>query len=627
MLANRASIHLALADYAAAENDAGEATRRDAQSFGAWFNLGLALRGQHRSAPAASAFARASALRPADARALLEWFSAAAASGQPFGMAERTRRALPSLAQLREFALQTATLLEHRGFANQALALLAQLRSELPQDAETAFRCDLEMRYRQASLLDYQQRPFEALAQADAVLAALPTHRSARFLRASLLGERGDTQAALAEYRRLLEQVPDDAHAGSAYLIALQHDPDASAESIAQAHRDWAARHAPLIAPRRLPERPHADPERALRIGWLSPRFCAGLVPTFFAAELECLERRGMTHVLYDSGGIDDEATARFRAAADEWRRVDALDDAALCAQIRADRIDVLVELSGHSPGNRLRALASRPAPVQVTWLDYFHSTGLAAIDVLLSDAVLSPPQFAQHYSERVSILRSGRLCYAPPPDAPDLIERSTGPVRFGCFNRLNKINDAVLRTWSHILADVPDSCLRLKARAFDGVGMREHFLARAAAAGIDAARIEFFGYGSHRDTLDAYNTIDIALDPFPFSGCATSCDALWMGVPVITRIGETMVSRQSASLLTALDLTDLIAADDDDYVHRAIALARDARRRRQLHTPLRERMRAGLCDPQRHARELTDALREAWRNWCNGAWAGNEDA
>jgi protein O-GlcNAc transferase len=617
MLANRASVHLALQDFAAAERDAGEAVRHDAQAFGAWFNLGVALNGVQRMGDAAIAFSYASALRPQHARALLEWFVGAASSGQPSGIVERTHQALPPLAGERDFALRAAVLLESRGYANQALAVLAQLRSELPDDGEVVFRCEVEARFRQATLLEYQRHDDEALAQTEVILAAAPWHRSSRMLRAGLRSERGEIGAALEDYRHILEHVPEDAKVGSAYLIALQHDPDADAASVAQAHRDWAARHMPSVAPRWIPEQPFADPDRPLRVGWLSPRFFGGLVESFFMDELACFDRGDMTHVLYDSGAIDDEATARFRAAADEWRDVEALDDAALGAQIRSDQIDVLVELSGHGPGNRLRALAARPAPVQVAWLDYFHSTGTTAIDVLISDATLSPPPLAANYSERVINLASGRLCYSAPREAPEIVPRGAGPIRFGCFNRLAKINDAVLAVWARILAGVPGSLLCLKARAFDAADMRAQFLGRAASFGIPVERVELLGYSTHRDTLGIYNDVDIALDTFPFSGCATSCDALWMGVPVITRCGQTMVSRQTASLLTTLDLPQWIANDDEEYVACALKAAADPGRSKAQRASLRQRVQTNLGDVQRHADELSEALRDAWRLWC----------
>jgi len=617
VLANRAGVHLALGQHAAAETDARAALGADPASFGAALNLGLALLGLDRSSAAAAAFARASGLRPQDARALLEWFSAAACSARANGLAERVRSPLPALAPQRDLALRTAMQLEHNGFSNQAFAIVAQLRAELRDDAEIGYRFEVESRYRQACSFEYRNDSNSALAIADALIAAAPWHCSARRLRASLLGERGLAAEALAEHARIVELAPGDAKSASAYLIALQHDPAQTAAAIAAAHRAWAGRHLAAMAPGWTAERRNADAQRKLRVGWLSPRFFAGLAETFFAAELRQLDRATMTHVLYDSGGIDDAATVRFREVANTWHRVDMLDDEELCARIQADEIDVLVELSGHSPGNRLRALAARPAPVQISWLDYFHSTGTQAIDVLFSDRVLSPPALLVNYSERVAYLEAGRLAYSPPTGAPPIVPRAGGVLRLACFNRLSKINDEVLATWARLLASLPDAVLKLKMRAFDDAGHRENFIARAAAHSISTQRLELLGYGSHVDTLAAYADVDIALDPFPFSGCATSCDALWMGVPVVTRISDTMVSRQTASLLTALGLDNLIATDNESFVRCALDLANAAERRCDLRFELRERMSTSVADVKQHARELRGAIREAWQSWC----------
>jgi protein O-GlcNAc transferase len=613
VLANRAAVHLALRDDPAAERDAALAVQRQPGLAGAWMNLGLAMDRLGQQARAAAAFARAAALRPQDARVLLAWFSAAARSGQNAGLAERSRTKAPALAAERDDALRTAFELEQHGRANQALFLLSQLRSELPHDAEVASRHDIEMRYWRACHLEAQQQAAAALQAADELLAVAPWHRGTRMLRAGLLGERGEPAEALVEHRRILEQVADDAIAGSAYLIALQYDPATSAQDLDDAHRAWAARHLPVIAPHwHRPDSGHGD--RPLRVGWLSPRFFSGLAATFFLPALEVFDRRIARHHLYDSGGVDDAVTGRFRQAADGWRDVAALDDDDLCAQLRADGIDILVELSGHGPGNRLRALAARPAPVQISWLDYFHSTGTTAVDVIWSDRVLSPAQLAGHYTEHVETLPSGRLCYTPPPGAPPVSARTAQqPLRLGCFNRAAKINDRVLAAWSRILEQLPDSVLQMKARAFDDASLRRHFLARCARAGIAAERVELRAYGSHVETMVAYADIDIALDPFPFSGCATSCDAFWMGVPVVTLCGDTMVSRQTASLLAALGYPELIAADADTYVAAAVALAVDGERRNIMRMALRDRMTERVGNVRRHAGELEDALQKAW--------------
>lgn len=624
IVSNRASVKLALRDLSGAEHDAERAAELNPKLFGAWFNLGLALRGQSRHAGAASAFARASALRPTHARALLEWFSTAAMSAQTFGIPQRVREGLPSLAGERDLSLRTATRLEEHGRALAAFAVLSRLAGELPDDARVRARLKIEAAYGAAARLEQEQRNDAALAAVDALLQRAPKHRGARMLRASLVAGRGDAGTAMSEYRRIVAQVPDDPVAASAMLIAMQYDPRCSAADVFAAHRDWSATHMPDIAPPWAARLPHADPDRPLRIGWLSPRFFSGLVADFFLGPLQKMDRDGMFHVLYDTAGVNDATTIEFRNASNVWRNVEALDDNALCEQIRADGIDILVELSGHSPGNRLRALAARPAPVQISWLDYFHSTGTKAVDFIFSDAVLSPPELDKYYTERVVHLPSGRLCHKPSQKQFPAKARAPDRVRFASFSRISKINDEVLHCWSRILAGVPKSLLKVKARAFDSADDRAYFLQRCAGFGIETHRVELIGHSSAAETLAAYGDVDIALDTFPFSGCATSFDALGEGVPVITLVAQTMVSRQTASLLTALNLTECIAMDVDDYVMRATALAFDAVRREQLRQCLSERTRERLCRTDVHAQELSDALRHAWRLFCGGALAGS---
>ncbi len=621
VLANRAAIALDRGDPARAAADAKAALAADPTRFGARLNLGIALDRLGRTAEAAHAFRTASRQRPDHAGALLHWLGAAGRAAQPAGITERLGRALPRLAADRRLALDAVAALEDSGQTSAALALLNRLRAESPNDAETAARIATAMRYASACALEAQRRSTEAIAVASEVLDALPRHRGARLLRAELRLERADIDGALDDHAALVEAHPLDAVAASSRLIALQHAPDVDADTIAAAHRDWARRHAGPVAPRPPMRDVRGTP---LRIGWLSPRFSAGVVGTFFAAEFEALDRESMRHFVYDNGSVEDAVNARFRAAADGYRRVDALDDGELVERIRDDGIDVLVDLAGHSPGNRLRALSARPAPVQASWLDYFHSTGSGAIDFLISDAHTSPAHTAHRHSERLVHLDCGRLCYAPAVAVPPPVAREDGVVRFGCFNRIAKVNDAVLAAWAAILAACPGSVLELKAGAFDDAGARVHFLARAARLGIGPERLALSGYGTHADALAAWADVDIALDPFPFSGCATSCDALAVGVPVVTLEGQAPASRQTASLLAAAGRGEWIACDREGYVRIAVALASDAAARRRWRAELPALARAAFGDVPRHARVLSAALRAMWDATAGGEGGGS---
>jgi predicted O-linked N-acetylglucosamine transferase (SPINDLY family) len=300
---------------------------------------------------------------------------------------------------------------------------------------------------------------------------------------------------------------------------------------------------------------------------------------------------------------------------------VRTLEDGALATVIRADGIDVLVDLSGHTAGSRLTAFAHRPAPVMVSWLGYFATTGLSCLDGVLLDDDHAPPGMEAWFTEPIVRLERGRLCYTPVPFAPEVAGPPclrTGHITFGSFNNTAKLNGAVLALWARVLGAVPDSRLVLKWRTFNDGGHDKALCARVRAAfashGIDPGRLDLRGPSFHADVLAEYGTIDIALDPFPFTGGLTSCEALWMGVPVVTWPQSRVVSRQTHAFLNRIGLGDLSARDADDYVRIARDLACDRTRLATLRASLRARMRASpLCDGPAFTRSLEDALLGLW--------------
>ena len=568
--ANLAAVRLAGGDPAGAAAAAAAALALDPEHYGALLNLGLAAEAPGDWPRARAALERAAARRPGDATALD--------------------------ALLR--------VLDRAGDAPAALALRAARWRDRPGDAGLA----LEF----GRACHREGRLAEALDALEAAVAPARPADEALLMHAVAALDLGEVALSMRSYDRLLASRPDYAEADSNRLIALQHDPAATPEALHAAHRAWARRHAPDSLEEPLP-RPATDAPR--RLAFVSPRLHEGPVATFLEPLLQALDRGRFELWFYSGSAHADAATARLRAMADGWCEAWRLDDAALCERLRADRIDVLFDLSGHAPAHRLRALARRAAPVQVCWLDYFCTTGVAALDWYYSDAGLSPEGGPQRYSERLLRLPAGRLCYAPPAGAPAVAPRGGGPLRFASFNRLSKLDDAVAAAWSRILAAAPGSVLRLRGFGLDDPRTRAFVQSRRFAPhGIGPERIEFEGYGTHAQAMAAWGEVDVALDPFPFSGCATTCDALWMGVPVVTRAGDTLVSRQSAALLQQAGLPELVATDWDDYVRRALALAGDAPRRARLRTELRERARGGFGDAARFARDFEHALLACWR-------------
>ena len=277
--------------------------------------------------------------------------------------------------------------------------------------------------------------------------------------------------------------------------------------------------------------------------------------------------------------------------------------------------------MSGHTCGNRLLVFARKPAPIQVSWIGYEGTTGLRAIDYLLADRYVIPPETEIDYPERILRLPDGYVCYEPPADAPEvepLPSSRRGFVTFGSFNNPGKITPDVVDVWATILRKSPQSRLLLKYRGMDDDGAGRRLVDLFGKQGVSADRLELRGMSSFAEALTQYNEVDVALDPFPFSGGATTCNALWMGVPVITCPGETFASRHGLSYLSSLGMTETIARDQDEYVRLAVDLASDRQRLATLRVSLRPRMAASpLCDGRRHAAWLTQLLREVWREYC----------
>jgi predicted O-linked N-acetylglucosamine transferase (SPINDLY family) len=326
--------------------------------------------------------------------------------------------------------------------------------------------------------------------------------------------------------------------------------------------------------------------------------------------------------VCYSGVTNPDHVTAEIRACADRWHDVADLSDDDLAAQIGADEIDILVDLSGHSGGNRLPVFAREPAPVQVTAWGYGAGTGLDAMHYFLADPIAIPPEHRATYAEQIVDLPSA-LCYEPPAHTPavaPLPASQHGYVTFGAFNRLPKITARTLETWARVLMCVPSARLVIKCVGADLAPERDRLLATLAAHGVHPDRVTIFGKTSQPDHLAAHGEVDLMLDTFPQSGGITTLDALVMGVPVVTLLGRRITGRASASFLTTLGLADLIAHTPDEYVEIATRFAGDLDRLVQERATLRERLLTSpLGDAARYTRAVEAAYREIWRRWCAG--------
>lgn len=429
---------------------------------------------------------------------------------------------------------------------------------------------------------------------------------------ANLYREIGEHRASRQLYQQLVHVLPDHPLIRRNALVSLEYDPDASPavrRTMAQLWGEWAQARVGGRQPR--PPAPALN-GRPLRVGYVSADFCQHTVGLLVQDVLRAHNPARVSVFAYSAGGVSDWVSRNI-AACSQWRDVAALDDAALAAQVRADGIDVLVDLSGHTAGSRLTAFALRPAPVQASWLGYFATTGLSDIDALLLDDWHAPPEVAAQCIEPVWRLPRGKFCYQPAPWAPATVAPppclSQGHITFGYFNNTSKLNPAVLALWARLLHAIPHARLLLKWRTLIDAGLRQRVANTFAEHGIDPARISCRGASFHADLLHEYADIDIALDPFPFTGGLTSCEALWMGVPVLTWPGATPVSRQTWALLAAIGLPELAARDEHDYLRIAQQLASQPEHLNTLRHSLRARMQASpLMDPAGFARQLEDA-------------------
>ncbi len=423
----------------------------------------------------------------------------------------------------------------------------------------------------------------------------------------------GQHSQARQRYAHLLAHWPHHPVVRRNLLTSLEYDPDITdAERLqqAQAWGQWAIGRAGGPLPR--PALP-ALQQRRLRLGYVSADICQHTVGLFIKEVLKAHQPDKVQVFVYSAGQLKDWVFQQVQAAC-TLRDVAALDDAALAQQIRADAIDVLVDLSGHTAGSRLTAFAYRPAPVMVSWLGYFATTGLPYMDAVLLDRWHAPPGTQVQFTEPVLYLPQGRFCYQPVPWAPAAVAapafQRNGYITFGCFNNSAKFNPGVFDVWANVLAAVPQARLILKWRTFNDEAFRQTIHNAFAERGIAPQRIELRGPSFHADLLQEYADIDIALDPFPFTGGLTSCEALWMGVPVVTWPQSRVVSRQTHAFLHQIGLPELSAQSAADYVRIATQWATDHNRLAQHRATLRDKMRASpLMDVAGFTRQLEDTL------------------
>lgn len=477
-------------------------------------------------------------------------------------------------------------------------------------------------------------RSEEAFASYEKAVALDPHLADAYINMATFLQDRRQLEPARALYNKVVAMDPDSSDVHSNLMLCMQYLPGVTPEWNAQIHRRWDQRHGQPLKAAWKPHPNVPNPERRLRLGFISADLGRHPVGYFLARVLAHLDPAQVETFLYSDrvkpGTVTrrvpdpssrDEMTDRLESMAHHWCDSVSLSAVELAARVRQDRIDILFDLSGHTANNRLITFAHKPAPVQATWAGYVGTTGLEAMDYLVADRFHVLPEHEPFIQEKVLRLPDGYICYDPPVYAPPvgpLPMLANGFVTFGGFNNPTKLMPETVAVWAQILAAIPGSRLLMHYRGLEKPFIQGWIRESFAQYGVEPARLELNPAVAHPELLGAYNRVDIALDTFPYSGGLTTCEALWMGVPVITKPGDLFSSRHSYSHLSNVGLGGTVARDNAHYHAIATALARNPDNLARIRGSLRAHMAASpLCDGRRFATGFQQALREIWRKWC----------
>lgn len=465
----------------------------------------------------------------------------------------------------------------------------------------------------------------EALECFDRALAIDPASQQALTGRALVLQQTHRPAEAVEAYGRVLALNPRHYEARSARLLSMHYLDGISREQLFAEHQAFGASLESAAAHSVWPKNP-PDPDRRLRVAFLSPDFRAHSIAYFIDPLLTHLDREKFEIVLYHDHAQVDAMSERLRAHASVWRHFAGQPDRVVEAAIRADAPDILIDLAGHTGFNRLPLFAKRLAPVQISYLGYPDTTGVPAMDYRFVDAITDPPGEADAFAtEKLVRFAPTAWAYAPPSDAPEVMPppcAKGGPVTFGCFNNFAKVSDTTLRLWAGALQAVPDSRLLLKADGLETPALQTRLHGRLARAGIDLARVELLGrtpgLAAH---LAQYHRVDIALDTFPYHGTTTTCDALWMGVPVVTLVGDRHMSRVGVSLLSSVGHSEWVASSASDLGRKVLKLAGDREHLARLRADLREEVcKSVLCGHAGQAERFGVSLQACWSDsFCEG--------
>lgn len=609
-------------------------------------NLGLALAQTGQLEKAAGAFRGALACRPDYVEALSHLGVALKRLGQPDEAIACYRQALSLDPDAIDALNPLGVALQERGEFEEAVACARRAAALRPDSAAAHNNLGVALKnsgrldeaidcYRRACVLEPTAAEVydnlgvalrdkglldEAIESFRRAVALKPDGVQALSNLGTVLKDAGSIGEAIDCYRRAVA-IRLDPKIASNLVYALHFDPACRPEQLWAEQVRWEQAYARPLAANAAAHANDRSPDRRLRVGYISPDWREHPIGRFMLPLLAHYDRAGFEVFCYSDVTRPDALTARLGGLPDVWRHTVGFSDERVARQIRDDRIDILVDLGMHMAGTRLLVFAAGPAPVQVTYLAYCGTTGLRTMGYRLTDSHLDPPDRDERFYAEKSVRLRSYWCYEPPDAAPEVRPppaTSAGFVTFGCLNNFCKVSSEALATWWRIMLKVPGS--RLLLHAAEG-GHRDRVRRRASDEGIDPARIEFVGTVPIATYFRQYHRIDIALDPFPYPGGTTSCDALWMGVPVVTLPGGTAISRGGLDVLSNLDLSEFVARSQDDYVRIAAELAADVARRCFLRVDLRQRMRCSpLMDAPGFARDVGSAYRRMWHEWIGSS-------
>ena len=566
---------------------------------------------------AAYHFARATALLPDRLEAHLDLLRVYGVLHRIDDARQVAQNALRRFPDNPEIPLQLGVALATQGLREEARSLFEAVLQVIPEHPLALF--NLARTYaaerHNGTALDLYRR----------ARAADPESKLPPAITADLELNLGYVEEAIRHYEDWLNDHPTHADVLSGRLLATQYLPDISPEKLLELHKDWDTRFgrtASLNRSRRAPD--SAALGRRLRVGLVSGDLGEHPVGFLVIRACEEIDPSEMELFAYSDDNRDDAVARRFRHCIRHWRDIAGRPDEHVAATITKDRIDILIDLAGHTSPSRLPVFALRPAPIQITWAGYVGTTGLSAMNALIADRFQVTPGTEAHYTETIVRMPDSYVCFDPPVDPPSvapLPAGAAGPLTFAAFHAPAKINSDVVALWARVLAMEAGSRILFVYAGYDMAEVQERIRGWFAVGGISSERLCFNGRLSRRELLQRYNEADLALDTFPYSGGITTCEALWMGVPVITLPGRTFAGRHSLSHLSVVGLTETIARDADDYVQIVRRLGADRLHLRELRSGLRGRVLASpLCDAPRFARHLQAALRQLWRDWCRGS-------